>query len=119
MHPRITDSRVAIYARCSSENRHQTSIDDQVRRCREYIATAGGDPNEALIFEDRAISGASLECPGFQLMMNAVDDGQIDVVIAEDLSRISRGFRKLRISHIPLIGIADGINTGAKDAEVS
>lgn len=126
MHSRISNGRVAIYARFSSDTQRQASIDDQIRRCREYIAAAGGDPDKALIFQDRAMSGASLERPGFELMMRAIDDGQIDVVITEDLSRISRDFadaalvfRKLRFAKIPLIGIADGIDTSAKDAKLS
>ena len=33
--------KIAIYARFSSENQRETSIDDQVRRCRRYVQTPG------------------------------------------------------------------------------
>ena len=57
MHPKLKTGRVAIYARFSSDSQREASIDDQVRRCREFIAQGGGDPGLAVIFADHAISG--------------------------------------------------------------
>ena len=126
MHPRLSGGNVAIYARFSCDNQREASIEDQIRRCREYVTQAGGDPEQALTFTDRALSGSSLERPGFEAMMRAVEHQEIDVIVTEDLSRISRDFadaalvfRRLRFADVPLIGIADGIDTSAKDAKLS
>ena len=128
MHARqsLVGARAAIYARYSSERQRETSIDDQVRRCRDYIAQAGGDPDTAIVFSDFAISGASLDRPGFESLMAAVDERRIDVIVTEDISRISRDFadsatvfKRLQFAQIPLIGIADGIDTSSRDAKLS
>jgi DNA invertase Pin-like site-specific DNA recombinase len=110
--------RVAIYARFSSDKQSDTSIEDQVRRCRDHIARTGGDPTEAVVFPDFAVSGASLARPGFEAMMAEVEAGTVSVIVTEDLSRISRDFadagqvyQRLRFLQVPLIGVADGIDT--------
>ncbi len=117
---------VAIYARFSSALQSERSVDDQVRRCREYLALHGSDPDAAKVFADFAISGASLERPGFEAMMAAVNKGTIKVVVTEDLSRISRDFadsamifKKLQFKQVPLIGIADGIDTSTVGAKMA
>ena len=119
-------ARVAIYARFSTDRQRDTSIDDQVRRCRQYIAESGGDSSQATVFSDFAISGSSLDRPGFEAMMQAVEEKRIDAIVTEDISRISRDFadsamvfKRLQFAQIPLIGVADGINTGNRDAKLS
>ncbi len=52
MHPAIKSGPVAIYARYSSANQNERSIDDQVRRCREYLALQGTNPYAAKVFAD-------------------------------------------------------------------
>jgi len=88
----IKTGPVGIYARFSSELQNERSIEDQVRRCREYIAQQGGDATSAQVFPDFAVSGASLARPGFEALMAAVDAGRIKAIITEDMSRISRDF---------------------------
>ena len=126
MHPKLKAGRIAIYARFSSDSQREASIDDQVRRCREFIERAGGDPGLAVVFADHAISGSSMDRPRFEQMMRGVDDGSIDVVVTEDLSRISRDFgdsatifKKLVFKNVPLLGVADGIDTSSKHAKLS
>ena len=122
----LDSRRVAIYARFSTERQRETSIDDQVYRCRQYIAQAGGDADRAVVFSDYAISGASLDRPGFESLMAAVKSKRIDAIITEDISRISRDFadsaqlfKRLRYERVPLISIADGIDTSTRDAKLS
>lgn len=117
---------VAIYARYSSSNQNERSIDDQIRRCREYIASHGGDPDAAKVFADFAISGASLDRPGFESMMAAVNGGAVKAIITEDLSRISRDFadsamifKRLQFKQVPLVGVADGIDTSTVGAKMA
>ena len=52
--------RVAIYARFSSDNQRDTSIDDQVRVCSAYIERQGWPLSPNLICADYSVSGASV-----------------------------------------------------------
>jgi DNA invertase Pin-like site-specific DNA recombinase len=126
MHPKLKAGNVAVYARFSSDSQREASIEDQVRRCRTFIDQAGGDPSKALIFSDFAVSGSSIDRPGFEAMMAAVDSGRIGAIVTEDLSRITRDFadaanifKRLQYASIPLLGVADGIDTSARGAKLS
>ncbi len=126
MHPKLQSSTVAIYARYSSDRQREASIEDQVRRCRQFIAQAGGDPDAAQVFSDFAVSGASLDRPGFEAMMAAIDGGRLGAIVTEDVSRISRDFadsaqifKRLQYASVPLLGVADGIDTSSKNAKLS
>lgn len=119
--------RVAIYARYSSTLQKEASIEDQVRRCGEYVTRAGGTVQPELIFIDAATSGASLDRAGFERMMRLVRarPKRIDAIVTEDLSRISRDFadaaqvfKQLQYDQVPLIGVADGIDTSRKTAKM-
>lgn len=118
--------RVAIYARYSSSLQNERSVEDQVSRCAAHVTASGGTVDEDLIFTDLAISAASLKRPGFERMMQAIEGQRVDAIVAEDVSRISRDFadsaalfKKLQFAGVPLIGIADGINTGEKSAKLT
>ena len=126
MHPKLKAGNVAIYARFSSDHQREASIEDQVRRCRAYIAQAGGDPGRAVVFSDFAVSGASMVRPGIESMMAAVDAGTVDAIVCEDLSRISRDigdsaniYKRLQFASVPLLGVADGMDTSAKGAKLA
>jgi site-specific DNA recombinase len=110
--------RVVLYARYSSQMQRESSIDDQVRLCRNYVERLEGVVKPELVLSDYATSGASL--------LRLAESKQIDVIVTEDLSRISRDlsdsahlFRRLRYLGIQLIGVSDGIDTDAKHAKVT
>ena len=50
--------KAAIYARYSSENQSEKSIEDQIRVCRKYIEENGMVRDEQHIYVDEAMSGA-------------------------------------------------------------
>ena len=81
-------AKAVIYARYSSEQQSDRSIEDQVTLCQQLAS------REALevvgVYEDRAISGASAARPGLQSMMRAASAGAFSVVICEGPSRIGR-----------------------------
>jgi hypothetical protein len=60
-------TKVAIYARYSSDNQREASIEDQFRLCREYAKRQGWQLVES--YSDQAISGASLLRPGIQTLL--------------------------------------------------
>ena len=124
----LRGKRVAIYARYSSHLQREASIEDQVRRCSAYVNEKGGTVAPNLIFTDSATSGASLARPAFERLMELLNHKppSIDAIVTEDISRISRDFadaafifQRLRFLDIPLVGIADGIDTSAKNAKVT
>ena len=80
--------RAVIYARYSSDHQREASIEDQLRICKERIAREGWDLVE--IFQDKALSGASLLRPGYQAMLTGAVGRRFDVVVAEALDRLSR-----------------------------
>ena len=79
--------RVAIYARYSSDLQSPRSIDDQVRDCKARM-----DDDWLLIgvFADRMISGDTVFRPDYQALLDALRRGEIDVIMAEGLDRLSR-----------------------------
>jgi DNA invertase Pin-like site-specific DNA recombinase len=119
----LTGKMIAIYARYSSDLQSDSSIDDQVRRCREWIEGHGGCVDDGLVFADRATSGASTDRPGYEQMMRVVTakPRRVDVIVVEDLSRLSRSSadlftmqRLLEFLEVRLLGVADGIDTSAE-----
>ena len=73
--------KVAIHARCSSDNQRDASIADQLRICREFAARQGWTVVHE--FTDPAISGAMLLRSGFQALMRDALKWRFDVVLAE------------------------------------
>jgi DNA invertase Pin-like site-specific DNA recombinase len=59
--------RAVIYARYSTDLQSASSIDDQIRLCRERVERDGHQVTR--VFSDRAVSGATLVRPGVQLLM--------------------------------------------------
>ena len=81
--------RTAIYARYSSDLQSETSIDDQVRLCRERALQDGMTVVE--VFTDYAISGGHLNNrQGMLSLLDQAKKNSFDVVIAEALDRMSR-----------------------------
>ena len=105
--------RTVIYARYSSNLSRDASIEDQVRLCRAHAERSGWAVTQ--VFEDRAISGASAIRPGYQKMLEAVQSGAVDIVLAEALDRLSRDqediaalFKRLRFLGVKLITVSEG-----------
>lgn len=107
-------ARVALYARYSSDNQSESSIDDQFRLCRlqamrERWEVAG-------TYRDAAISGAStILRTGIQQLVRDAQRGLFEVVLAEALDRISRDqadvaslFKHLRFAGVRIVTLAEG-----------
>src|SRR6202051_1955288 len=109
-----TMTRVALYARYSSDNQSVASIDDQLRICREHAAREKWKIIGT--YHDAAISGASVILrPGVQTLLQDAQRGKFDVVLAEALDRVSRDqadvatlFKHLRFAGVPIITLSEG-----------
>lgn len=80
----------AAYARYSSEDQRPTSIDDQLRRCRETAQKLGLSLNERRIYSDSAVSGLDSKRAGYVALKRAVEDRLFDILIVDELSRLGR-----------------------------
>jgi len=105
--------RVALYARYSSDNQRDASIEDQLRQCRERAAREGWTVVES--YSDRAISGASLIRSGIQSLLADAQGGRFDMVLSEALDRISRDqedvagvFKRLRFAGVTIFTLSEG-----------
>jgi site-specific DNA recombinase len=117
--------RVAIYARYSSENQSEKSIDDQVRVCKKYISENNFTLAENHIYVDEAVSGSLRNRPGLQALEKAMEDKEFDAVAVDDLSRLSRSnhqmltmVMKFNYHQVKIISVSDGIITDDDNAKL-
>jgi site-specific DNA recombinase len=107
-------TRVAIYARYSSELQQERSIDDQFALCHDFAARHNW--TVTITYADRAISGASIHGRhDFQRMLEDARHRRFDILLAEDIDRLARNqadgarlFERLAFLGIPIWTIADG-----------
>jgi site-specific DNA recombinase len=86
-------NKAAVYARYSCENQRETSIDDQIRRCRELAQRQQLNIDDSLIFTDAALSGTDKHRDrrdGYKAMLEAWDAGKFDFILADDFNRLTR-----------------------------
>ena len=69
--------RIALYARYSSENQRDASIEDQLRQCRERAEREGWTVVET--YSDRAISGSSMFRAGIRSLLADAQAGRFDI----------------------------------------
>ena len=77
-----------IYARYSSDNQREESIEGQLRECKAFAKKQGMLLVETYI--DRALSAKTDDRPDFQRMIKDSENGLFDVVIVWKLDRFSR-----------------------------
>src|SRR5262245_46610506 len=106
-------SRVALYARYSSDQQRKASIEDQFRLCRLYAEKQGWTIVDT--HQDRAVSGASLIRPGIRALLADALRGHFEVVLAEALDRISRDqedvagiFKRMAFAGVKIITLSEG-----------
>jgi DNA invertase Pin-like site-specific DNA recombinase len=116
MDRQLAGLRIGAYARFSSDKQSETSASAQIARLEQWVQARGGQLCLKHTYRDEGISGATNQRPGLISLMAAVDSGELDVVVVEDLSRLSRDIehsasirKRFAFSGVRLIGIADGI----------
>ena len=118
--------RAAVYARYSSENQREQSIEDQIRVCREFAKRDGISVLENHIYFDEAQSGSVRSRPGLEALKRAAEDKQFDAVLVDDSSRLSRDnqhFNTLlclfQYWGVSLISVSDGLDMREEHAKVA
>ena len=80
--------KAVIYARYSSDNQRDASIDQQVRECEKYAAA--NDLKIIRVYDDRALTGKVDKRPAFQRMIRDSAKRQFQYVIVYSIDRFSR-----------------------------
>lgn len=119
--------RTACYCRYSSDLQRDTSLEDQIRSCREYAARHGWTWQDDQVFTDAAITGASIEGrDGLQRLLTAAADRprDFDVLLVDDSSRVSRDLadalrivQRLKFAGVRVIYISQGIDSDSEQHE--
>ena len=116
-------TRIATYARFSTDKQRDSSIEDQVRNCTNYANRHQWAV--AHRFEDRGISGASKDRPGYCAMLKAAQAGEFDILLVDDLSRLSRDdietkqvIRRFKYQGLRIVGVSDGYDSSAKGEKI-
>lgn len=107
--------KAAVYARYSSDNQREESIDAQIRAIEDYAKR-----NNIIItkvYIDKAKTATSDRRPEFQNMINDSDKGIFNTVIVHKLDRFSRDKydsakykRKLKLNGVQLISITENLD---------
>ncbi len=110
--------RAAFYARYSSENQREASIEDQFRNC-DRACERYGWPVVARL-SDEALSGTKNDRPGYLALLAAAKRREFDVIVVDEVSRLWRdqeeqwrAVKRLEFLGIHILGVSDGINTQA------
>ena len=108
--------RAATYSRFSSANQKETSLEDQRRNTHERARREGW--RVVRDFEDAAISGSDNMRPGYREMQAAAATKDFDVLVVDDLSRLTRDsveqeqvIRRLEFHGIRIVSTTDGYDS--------
>ncbi len=109
----------ALYERLSHDDELQgesNSISNQKRLLEEYAKQQGF--TNVRHYTGDGISGTRFGRPGFQAMMNDVEDGNVAIICLKDMSRFGRDYLQvgtymevIRKAGVRLIALNDGIDT--------
>ena len=127
-------ARAAVYARYSSDMQSADSADDQIARIR-YRLDHGqirsqkflGNPIEIIsewVQKDEAQSGRIAGRDGYEKILRGIREKSFDVIIVDDLSRLTRSlgnllglYDMLKWYEVELISICDGISSDDPSAK--
>ncbi len=116
--------RCAIYARYSDPIQRESSIEDQIRQCREFAERHGWVVIDEYVVSDRAISGAAMA--GRQALQGLVEAAKrkprpFDKILVDDTSRMSRNTARgldlvdtLKFHGVSIMAVTQGIDSQEK-----
>jgi len=116
----------ALYCRLSRDDNldsESNSITNQKNLLKKVAKEKGY--TDTLFFVDDGISGTTLDRPGFQQMIKAIEADYISAVFVKDLSRLGRDYLKVGYyteeffpqHDVRLIAVSDGVDSDEGDNE--
>jgi site-specific DNA recombinase len=116
--------KAVIYARFSSDNQREESIDAQIRAIKDFA-----DKNDIVVVKeyiDRAKSATTDQRPAFQQMIKDSKDGNFDIVLVHKLDRFARnrldsiGYRmELKKNGVTLISILEQFDSDSPESIIT
>lgn len=115
--------KAAFYARFSTDLQRAASIEDQFRNCRKRAELEGW----AIVatYADAAMSGSDANRPQYRAMLEAAGRREFDVLIIDDLSRLTRdsvecerAIRRLEFIGLRIVATSDGYDSTSKARKV-
>jgi site-specific DNA recombinase len=116
----------AIYARVSTEMQSRSSIDDQVRKCRQWAELHDFQVLDCHIYRDEALSGVGYDRPSLKRVLDLAFsiDPPFTAILVDDTSRLSRAtedaltiFKRLNFAGVQLIAVSQGISSNDEQSE--
>jgi site-specific DNA recombinase len=124
----VSPSRcAAIYARVSTEMQSRSSLDDQIRKCRQYAELNGLEILEQHIYRDQALSGVGADRPALKRILQFAFSvaPPFTSILVDDTSRLSRTtedalsiFKRLNFAGVQLIAVSQGISSDNEQSEM-
>ncbi len=113
--------RAVLYARYSTDQQREQSIEDQLRVAARLAERHGF--TVVARFSDQAISGGTAQRPGYQQLLAAARRHECEVIVAEDTSRLWRNLAEQapRLAELADLGIAvvtHDLDTRHESAEI-
>ena len=121
--PRTAEVRAVTYSRYSSDQQRASSIEDQRRNCARRAAAESWAITAQ--YADEAISGSDNRRPQYLAMLQAAARKEFDILIVDDLSRLTRDsveqettLRRLEFQGIRIIATSDGYDSQSKSRKI-
>jgi site-specific DNA recombinase len=120
--------RCGIYARFSSDLQKKTSIEDQIRNCRDFAAKMGWTIVEDFVIADEGISGTSVANRQLNKFIDAAKSRPrpLDGILIDDTSRFGRKltdvltvFEQLTFDGVFLYFVSQGLDSRDKQSWIS
>ena len=119
--------KCAVYARYSTNNQREASIEDQIRKCKDAAKSKGWVILDEHIYFDKAQTGTKInDRDAFKTMMRIAMSGRCPFqrIIVDETSRIARNtkgaldiFSLLTFYGIHVYYVSQGIDTASETAE--
>jgi DNA invertase Pin-like site-specific DNA recombinase len=117
--------RCAIYTRTAAGTPgNADSQGAQWAACARYLQEQPGWAHVADRYDDFGGSGADLDRPALQRLLVDIDTARIDIVIVDDVARLSRRAldlaaigERFRVTGVTLVVVAQGLSTADRDGQ--
>jgi site-specific DNA recombinase len=119
--------RCAAYARYSSDRQSPASIQDQLRKCREYATEQGWEVLADHIYTDEELSGSGADRPAWVKLLSAIASRPcpFEALLVDDTSRLFRNqgdahkFKdEMRFLGVRIIAVSQGIDSEDEQSDV-
>ena len=119
--------RCGVYARYSSDRQSPASIDDQIRKCREYAAANNWEIQPEHVYTDGELSGSGVDRPGWRTLMSAIRQTPrpFDALLIDDTSRSFRNMGEahrfkdeMRFIGFRVVAVSQGIDSEHEQSDV-